>query len=323
MSLLASEGVASPGISKASLRQEIADLLDTADEFERLLRIVAPRIAFFVSNYADLGPAFAVACRRRRILSVRLQHSAQIWHDTYSPAAVPAEGYETLPAVYWHWADGSTPDWMHGLASVRHQSIHGGAPHLARWLHDKNPRTLSFDERVRAMRGAPAANLDVLVALQHFDGYRDIWNGLAGIIENAPANWRWWLRRKPAPDQLVSDDVFGRLLAIRRQNVITEGVVELPLPALLRNVDACVTLMSGAAVEGALFGVQPIFLCEDASGLFPQLATAGTLDIVSDRDAMPQQLTRLAGTKRKRPHSPEIVEVVERLEDLSIAYNNL
>jgi len=61
----------------AALERRAKIVLATASAFERVLRIVKPRLAFVVTYYAGLGAAFLVACRRPRILSVDLQHCPQ------------------------------------------------------------------------------------------------------------------------------------------------------------------------------------------------------------------------------------------------------
>ena len=79
------------------------------------------------------------------------------------------------------------------------------------------------------VQGASRANLAKLVPTE-----------LASAIEAAPRDWRWWIRRHPS-SRHHQDTEFGRLLGLRGENVLVEGLdveLEPELPVVLEVVAA-------------------------------------------------------------------------------------
>src|SRR6201999_970318 len=64
LGFLNSYGVHAPSLEAARIRRYAGIVSATAVEFEQVLRIVRPVLAFVVTYYAGLGPAFLLACRR-------------------------------------------------------------------------------------------------------------------------------------------------------------------------------------------------------------------------------------------------------------------
>src|SRR5882672_6126240 len=286
-------------LSETVLRKRAAVVSSTADSFERVLQSVRPALCFMVTYYAGMGHALALACRRRGVLSVDLQHGAQEGrHEAYTWRSVPPGGYAVLPAVFWNWtqADADAIDaWSKNLELPWHRSLLGGHPQLAAWFDEDNAQTRSFDAKIAEIRRHGFAELEILVALQSLEGYSAIWNELAALIEASPAHWRWWVRRHPA-SRVTRDPGVNRLLAIRKPNVLIDEASSLPLPALLRHVDVALSLKSGAGVEASMFGVKPIFLSQEAGGLLPTLLKGGKAEIIDDMAILER---RLAAMPRK------------------------
>ncbi len=235
---LGRNGVHSTSLEEDTLRRAANVVASTATEFERVLRIVKPTLAFVVTYYANLGHSFLLACRRQEILSIDLQHCAQEGaHKAYGWSAVPQTGYAALPAIFWNWSESDAAEirkWTSRLnipgteactavtrnsrlfwATLIHRPRPGSAIRMCwRWrdLRKGDLGRASADERAtRAMGGAPEQ------------------------IKTAPASWRWWIRRHPAssPQQ---DDEYVSLLSLRMPNVVFEQASLLPLPALLRHM---------------------------------------------------------------------------------------
>jgi len=253
----------------------------TASAFEDVLRRVQPRLAFVVAWYAGLGPAFVLACRRQGILAVDLQHGPQgPGHKAYRWWAQPTGGYGVMPQAFWSWSEADAAQ-VRGWGG---EGVHGGHPQLAPFLDDDDETTRIWDAAFDSLAGRPF-DREILVALQPLPGQQAIWNSLAERIAASPPCWRWWIRRHPAalPDQ---DAVFGRLLALAGPNVVIDAANALPLPALLRRMSAVVSLASGAASEGAVFGVPALFLSRLAAAMFPDQIAGGLADIVDPADVV-------------------------------------
>ena len=97
----------------------------------------------------------------------------------------------------------------------------------------------------------------------------------------------------------------------------------MPLPALLRNVDAVLSLMSGAAVEASYFGHRPVFLTQDARKYFSGIFKTDRAQIIADMDALRHHLEALesAGRQRLHPHlPPDISQTLHTLLGMAQEY---
>lgn len=295
-----------------------------ASAFQRILRKVRPSLAFVVTYYAGLGHAFALACRREGVLSVDLQHCPQDGrHRAYCWQALPDRGYTTLPAVFWTWQAEDADHirrWAETAAAPWHRSLHGGHTQLAAFLDDEEPATRAWDKAFRAIGGCH--DREILVALQPIGGQRARWQALAEVIERAPANWRWWIRRHPASTP-AQDAGYARLLDLRRPNVVIEEAARLPLPALMRHMNALVSLASGAAGEAAAFGVPALFLDPDAAGPFAGLIErqqAAIVDIAKLVDAIARAPMPV---RPRHMAAPLLEETLLRLDAMADDYARL
>jgi hypothetical protein len=324
---LLSNEVLSPSMTAEKLAPIATRVFRTAAAFERLLRTVKPSLAFVVNYYANLGPAFMLACRRQAILSVDLQHCPQGGtHQSYLWAKLPANGYPTLPAVFWNWTERDAANIRRAtdsLAAPWHQSVHGGHSQFAAFLDHDVSAVLDWDRRFRAVGNDESFEKEVLIALQPVGNYGAVWDAVARQIEAGPATWRWWIRRHPAstPQQDVE---FGRLLSLQLPNVVVAGASALPLPALLRNVSAVVSLFSGAAAEAAMLGVPSLFLSEEALARFSDLINQGGA-LIADPNFLISQLTALNGRviAPTCERQPPLEQTLGKLQQMAVDYRAL
>lgn len=320
--LLAAEGVYAPSLAVDRLARRARIVCATATVFERILASVQPRIAFVVTYYAGLAPAFLLACRRRGVLSVDLQHCPQgPSHKAYRWTTLPRRGFAVLPAVFWTWSAKAAAEidaWSGVLPW--HRGLHGGHPRLAAFLDDDDPQTRGWDEAFHAV-GTGCFEREILVTLQTLDGHSATWAALAQQIRACPPDWRWWIRRHPAM-RLDDTNAFAGLLSLRGQNIVIDQASGLPLPALLRHMTAVLSLSSGAAEEAAMFGVPAIFLCNDAAARFADLIDAGNASIVDNIANLPARIATLpVSPKRPAPTpKPDINQVLASLNDMADAY---
>jgi hypothetical protein len=283
LEILAQNGVRAPSLSRKILERRAAVVSATASSFERVLLTVKPTLAFVVTYYAGLGAAFVLACRRQGILSIDIQHCPQDGaHKAYDWAAVPQNGYATLPAVFWNWTMRDAADirrWTSRLSRPWHRSLHGGHTQFLSLL-GAGAASREWDSKFEALAKGVAFEREILVALQPVGGFRDGWDALTAQIQAAPRTWRWWIRRHPA-SAAYQDAEHRRLVSLRAANVMVDESSRLPLPALLRHMSVVVSRFSGASVEGSFLGVPAIFLSEEARGQFSDLIDRGLASIVS------------------------------------------
>jgi hypothetical protein len=292
-------GVHSASLDRDYLVRAANVVAATAGEFERVMQIVKPTLAFVVTYYANLGPAFLLACRRRRILSIDLQHCAQEGaHKAYGWSAVPERGYASLPAIFWNWSEtdaAAIREWTSRLDRPWHRSLHGGHTQLAPFLGNSDSSAAAWDRKFAGVGGGSIFDREILVALQPIGGHRAQWEALAEQIKAAPASWRWWIRRHPASTPLQEEE-YASLLSLRMINVVFDQASLLPLPALLRHMSIMLSLASGSAAEAAEFGVPAIFLLEEARGPFGGLIEKGLAEVV--------QVSGIAAVIARVPKSP-------------------
>jgi hypothetical protein len=317
LAFLAAEGVDAPSLGRARLIRRARSIAATAGLFQRILRRVRPRLAFTITHYAGLGHAFALACRRESVLCVDLQHCPQDGtHKAYGWDRVPPAGYTTLPGLFWTWREDDAAfirRWTSTLAAPWHQSLAGGHTQLMACRDAEPPDT---DDAGRYER-------NILIALQPIGGYRAVWDALAKVVEAAPANWRWWIRRHPSSTP-AQDGEYAGLLAPRRANVVIEEAGTLPLPRLLPRMSALVSLASGAAGEAALLGIPAFFLSEQARGSFAGLIARGEARLI-DVDDLASAIAGLdrPSPGRALPAAPPIMDTLRQLDRIARAYAQL
>lgn len=313
------------GLASTELRKAAATVAATAHGFEQVLKTVRPSLCFILGFFSTIGFALSLACRRQGILSIEVQHGGcGARNEGYCWSALPDNGYAVLPSVFWTWteADAAVIEaWSSKLKSPWHRSIQGGHPQLPAWFDDNDPQTRSFDARINEIRARSPAGREILVALQANEGYQDLWNEFAALIERAPSNWRWWLRHRK--NTRGAERQLGRLFALRRPNVLIEEASLLPLPALLRHMDAFVSIRSGAAIEASMFGLRPIFLSSAATEMFPELFDARKADIIDDMNALEAYLYAQPIRMKTRLAQPPLSDSLSRLESMVAEYSVL
>jgi hypothetical protein len=326
LGLLAVNGVTAPSLTRKALERRAGVVSATASSFERVLRAVNPVLAFVVTYYAGLGAAFVLACRRRGILSIDLQHCPQDGaHKAYEWAAVPENGYATLPAVFWSWTMRDAADirrWTSSLSRPWHRSLYGGHTQFSSFFNT-SPAALRGNSRFQTVAKGAVFEREILVALQPVAGFRAEWNSLVAQIQAAPTVWRWWIRRHPASAS-YQDAEYMRLISLRAANVMVEESSSLPLPVLLQHMSVVVSRFSGAAVEGAFVGVPAIFLSEEARGQFSDLIDRGLARIVP----IARLIETIAGMPAVpgRPAElrfPDLDATLMQLEGLAVDYSRL
>jgi hypothetical protein len=305
MAFLAEHDIRAPSLDTRALRRRGRCLGACASLFEQLLKHIKPRFAFVVSYYAGLGPAFILACKRQRILTIDLQHAPLEGAPmAYKFVTYPTAGYSTISDVFWSWTEADAASVQQGP----HRSIVGGPP---QWSLFSPEQDAMWDKEFVGDHAR-----EILIALQPIGGHRGDWEALARIIETAPPDWRWWIRRHPAsrPDQDVE---FGRLLSLGGANIKIAEASRLPLPVLLRRMNVVLSLASGTAVEAAMLGVPVLFLSGEAEGPFGDLIADGRASVVA-MDELIDRIGQFSRQPKPSAHSfPQLDDVLDHLDKLA------
>ena len=320
LKLLAQAGIDAPSLALRRLERRAGVLAAQAAAFDRILRHVRPKVAFVVTYYAGLGHAFALACRRRGILCVDLQHCPHDRvHRAYRWSQIPPNGYSTLPGLFWTWTEDDAANVRRWSDGLWHGALAGGHPQIV-VLRGEGDRL--WKNALSIVGDRSTSDREILVALQPIGGRRDIWVALAKAIEMAPPTWRWWFRRHPAATSAQDLDC-APLLSFGRANLIAGEAAQIPLPALLGHMDALVSLASGAAAEAAMFGVPAFFLDGEAFDTFPDLIAAGKASPV-EVSSLVQAIARSpVGASRPPGGAPPIEETLREIERVAEQYSRL
>lgn len=318
--LLAQSGIEAPSLATERLERRARVVAAQAAGFDRILRRVRPRLAFVVTYYAGLGHAFVLACRRRGILCVDLQHCPHDHaHRAYHWSQVPSGGYSTLPGLFWNWTEEDAANIRRWSDGLWHRAVAGGHTQIAA-LTGEGDRL--WRSSLVGVGERSTFDRDILVALQPIGGKAGIWAALADVMESSPRAWRWWIRRHPA-STAAQDKNYARLLSLDRPNAVVGEAAQIPLPALLGQMDAVVSLASGAAAEAAMFGVPAFFLDGEALDTFPSLIAAGKASLI-DVGALVAAIARVSSSGSRPPISgPPIEATLGKIDRLAEEYSRL
>jgi hypothetical protein len=238
----------------SELKLELSYIRQLIPVFERYLNKVNPKLVFLVPYNGYAGRALTYVCNLRGIQSVDIQHGVQgDYHPAYAQFGnIPEEGFNTLPCTFLTWSENDT--------SVIHkwsQQVHGmNVKTLGNLLevtfHEDNQRSMAFDELFKKTFHKKQRKYFILISLiwDHFlpDEFKT-------LMEKSPSDYYFLIRFHPSTTLRERQLVKLELSEMNINNYDVESASELPLYALLRNVDLNVTQRSTTVIEAANFDV--------------------------------------------------------------------
>jgi hypothetical protein len=258
------------------IRDEFILVAKYAKFFEQVLSEIKPQWAFVVSYYNIWGMAFNLACHNLGVFSVDIQHGLQgDLHWAYGRwNNVPETGYELLPRFFWVWSDleaEAIRGW-NSRVSEWHRPTVGGNLFLDLWRSSENEIVKYFDERM----GKAKRNREHLIHILYTVGYEEneklvtVFN----TMKQTESLCYWWLRVHPG--KVREKDVFKKLV---QENGISNGEVDLatdlPLYALLRQMDLHLTFYSSSVLEAKDLGVPSVVAGDYGKELFSDQISSG------------------------------------------------
>jgi hypothetical protein len=227
--------------------------------FKAILGIIQPKQIHFLCYYFDFNYALLVAANQAKITTVEMQHGPQTdIHLSYgSWTAIPDQGYDVLPRIFWNWDESSASilkKWMQSNPNYEVKVI--GNPWLDYWK-TKSQAYPHKDFILYSLQPNPIT-LDQLFTPQLLECIRS-------------GNEVWFIRLHPR--QMHEMDAIVALLA--KENLLDKvnitAATQDPLPQLLANAKLHVTHSSGTAIEATFFGLKTILLNEIGLASFPEL----------------------------------------------------
>jgi len=325
---LRNKGIAHQPYTLPALAKKVLALLEMSDYFRNLLGILKPRLGFVVDYPALEGMAFCHACRTMRIPSIVIQHGVQSdIHAAYARwTRVPAAGYNVLPSIFWCWSeeDAAVITGWNKNSIPLHHAIAGGNLFLHQWRDNTSPLVIYYDRLVAGLKDAHRGNLHVLATLQYSYSDEEHLKTLLQTMQASPADWRWWIRLHP----MMKNDA-GRTRVLLDQyhirNYDIYQATELPLYAVLRNIDVHVTLHSAVVIEAESFNVPSVIIDEMGSVHFQRQIRSGTAVAAYAPDAIIDAIRRQAIIRQRTSGHPLAgpERSHDKIDELLVIANNI
>jgi len=306
-------------------------LIPDLREISRQIHFLNGMKTYYLSMFGDLKPKFAaatdiyslegmalcLACRECDIPSVDIQHGIQgELHRSYSSwTNVPSDGFELLPTIYWNWSENESRVIDEWSAKVRHRhwSIVGGNLWLNKWLDNDWPIINKLDNRIAKYKESVIADKFILFTLQGFD----IQDWIFEAIVSAPEKWVWMFRLHPCHED-QRQQILELAKTYKCNNVEIEIANDIPLYALLKNVDIHITGWSAVVVEAESFNVPSIVTDKIGEEIFLDKIEAGTTAFAYNPEQLIDRITSFITKPHKRPnnYNERVQQSVEALKSI-------
>lgn len=299
------------------IRRDVLYLRRLADRFAGWLRRSGPRLGF-VANTGLQEQAFCLACRELGVISVEVQHGVQgDLHPSYgSWFSVPPDGWETRARVFWSWDEESAAAinrWA-AFAPARHIAINGGDPWRDMWMDEASKLSRRTDELIEARKAASGKRRHILVTLSSQGPV--VPSALLEAIRSSPADWHYWFRLHPvnqAPRRAEAEQVLAPLGV---DLGLMEFATEIPLYALLRQMDCHLSVgLSTVVTEAAALGLPSIACGREAPDFYQVETAAGLLLVATTPSDILESLRRVLSEGRRpvEPHRPRAPGAMRKL----------
>lgn len=261
--------------SSAAIALAAAEISSCARFFDWALTRAGARAGFVVEYYSRQGMAFVVACHRRGIPVVDIQHGVQRpHHHAYqSWRAIPAGGSPLLPSHFWVWTDDDRAaiDAWAAVTGDAHVAVVGGNPDRDRWRF-RGPREQAELTRFAAQRPLACTGPTAVWTLHTGETTEDI----ATIVDVAAKTpeWWWWVRAHPVAPGTAH--AVAKVAAERGlTNVTCDDATTIPLYALLCLSDVHVTAYSSTVLDAKALGVASVIIDETGEMIFSDEISSG------------------------------------------------
>lgn len=275
-SLLEENGAREGQVSLEELKFEVAYLFQLVLAFEEIIQKVSPKLVLMVPYNGYSGRALTYVCNKHNILTCDIQHGVQgYYHPAYAQFRnAPLEGFNTMPRVFLTWSrrDKAVIDeWASD--GFRFEALTLGNLFEDTFRTD-NARSLAFDKLFKEAYKKQRGKYFILISLVWDQYLPDEFKSLIGRNKD---DYFFLIRFHPSTTSRERKIVIQDLNEMKVSNWEVAMATELPLYALLRNVDLNVTQRSSTVLEAANFGV--ISFVSDPIGLsyYSELLKSGTV----------------------------------------------
>lgn len=262
-------------LSKKNIVSKAIFIVACSHLFEKHIRRIGPIMSVVVCYYTSIGMAWCLACNRRNVPVVDLQHGvAGEFHRAYGHwHKVPDDGYDLMPVGFWCWDEDSAKGISEWNSIIdNHFEVVGGNLWARMWRegnHGIVKHSYSDDMKLSSY---PSTSTIVLFSLSDEGEMSPL---LLDIIKNSPSSFVWWLRVHPC--------AIARIAEIARhyevyKNVEVKIASTVPLYAILKYCDVHVTEWSSVVLDAYASGVPSVIIHENGEELYSELIKQGRCD---------------------------------------------
>jgi len=245
--------------------------------YARLLDRTRPRAVFIVCYYGVEPMGLVRECRARGIATIDIQHgtiSKTHWAYTHWNR-LPPGGYELLPNWFWVWApsDAETISAWANASHGAHQAVVTGNPFLEDWRDGAHPRVVRYLRRIDEIVAPAGRRRKIIYTMNGYESAAQL-EALGEAVSRSRDTFFWWVRQHPAVQQR-RESLEQALRPENAGNYAIDDGVELPLYAVLREMDGHVTEASSTTIEAASFGVPTVLLSREEAVMYERLIAEG------------------------------------------------
>jgi len=283
--------------NKLSIKLEFSYINLLSSYFSKQLKTIKPKIVFIETYHGYIGMGLCHACKKMNIKSVDVQHGVQgKYHSAYSYFSnIPSQGYNVMPNYFLTWSKKESDiinAWAPQDTKIRSFMI--GNPIQKIFLTNSSIFKY-FDKLFIKHYNAEINKFKVLITLQNSLSFPKIYYSL---ICNSPDNYYYFVRFHPCTTFKEKQNVKMKMKGIPNQKYSTGMASELPIYAMLRNIDIHITEDSSVVIEAACFSVKSIVTCETAIAHYEDYINEELVYYCSNEQQILKRLSNFRSKKR-------------------------
>ena len=262
-----------------------------AKGFQHMLEHVKPRLVICSTYWHPLNYPLMLAAHRANIPTVDVQHGRLgPDHGNYTQLTkIPTTGFELLPDTIWCWGETTRGDILRDRPADRpfHLPVVGGNPWLERWPRTKSELGLETSSSI--VRQMASGRKVILLSLQPLE--TPLTDVMLDSMHRSPPEWVWLVRPHPRQKHALAD-IAQTLDARGVAYLDLEISRNLPLYAVLENVDHQVTYYSSTAFDGLDFGIKTTLIDGPGREIYRSFIEQGVFEVASTADQVISSIER-------------------------------
>ena len=278
--------------------------------------LIKPKVGLIVSYYYDAGMAFNKACKKYGIQSIDIQHGVQgPYHLAYCNwIKMPKIGYNLLPDVFWLWSEIEKNEILvTNQNNINHTTRISGNHFLNIWKNNHADFVADICNKFNNIKTNNKKRILLTLSPNTDSLMTETYKALS-LIQN---DHNIYVRLHP---NMLNEldryrNYFSSINLVNYEIVLTSN---LPLYAILSNVDLHITAQSSTVLEAVEFGVFSIVTSEYGATLYESQLKSGAAIYCSELSSILNNIYYFLNNKQffQKKESKYYT-----LEDFLIEYN--